>query len=177
MNGARRGSRTGRPCAPTQATSTLARTSNVASRSTSWLRRIDAPPSPLSRVSTTSSSSSRAGAMIFDLAAAHDESRAAALARFLMLDAVEPHHLGARALDEFEVIRVIDDAGRVGVLVIDAHREAMRLALQRALTWKIGARQLARCRRARSCAALLVASPSRSSCAAGGRSALRPRCA
>ncbi len=30
--------------------------------------------------------------------------------------------LGARALDELEVVRVVDDAGGVGVLVVDAHR-------------------------------------------------------
>ena len=37
----------------------------------------------------------------------------------------EAQHLGARALGEFEIIGVIDDARRVGVLVIDADREEM----------------------------------------------------
>src|SRR5579862_1844731 len=61
---------------------------------------------------------------IFELGAPHDEGRALDLAPTLMLDAEEAHHLGARALDEFQIVRVIDDARGIGVLVIDADRKA-----------------------------------------------------
>ncbi len=39
------------------------------------------------------------------------------------LDAERPQHLGAGPLGELQVIGVIDDAGRIGVLVIDPHGE------------------------------------------------------
>src|SRR5580704_8028192 len=39
-----------------------------------------------------------------------------------MLDAEQPQIVGAAALHEAQIIGVIDDAGKVGVLVIDPHR-------------------------------------------------------
>src|SRR5437764_1337329 len=38
---------------------------------------------------------------------------------------------GTAPLGEFEIIGVIDDAGGIGILVIDAEREAMRIVVRR----------------------------------------------
>ena len=43
-----------------------------------------------------------------------------------MVDAEQPDEVGAAALAELDEIGVIDDAGAVGVLEIDADREHMR---------------------------------------------------
>jgi hypothetical protein len=47
-----------------------------------------------------------------------------ALARFLrgaLVDPDQTQQVGPRAFEPLELVRVIDDAGQVGVLVIDAH--------------------------------------------------------
>src|SRR5579871_1930537 len=61
----------------------------------------------------------------------HDEGGALDLAPALVLNAEETHHLGARALDELQIIRVVDDARGIGVLVVDADRKAMHARRQR----------------------------------------------
>ena len=48
------------------------------------------------------------------------------------VDAEQPDEVGAGALEEFEEVGVIDDAGAIGVLEIDAHRKDMGLALDAA---------------------------------------------
>ncbi len=47
----------------------------------------------------------------------------------LMVDAEQPDEVRPAALAEFQVVGVIDDAGEIGVLEIDADRQHMRLAL------------------------------------------------
>jgi hypothetical protein len=42
-----------------------------------------------------------------------------------VLGAGEPQHVGPPAFHETQVARVIDDAGEVGVLIIDTHRQVM----------------------------------------------------
>jgi hypothetical protein len=61
----------------------------------------------------------------------HDED--ARLAHFagskaLMVDAEQPDEVGPAALAELQVVGVIDVAGEIGVLVIDADRQDMGLA-------------------------------------------------
>src|SRR4051812_4567082 len=53
-------------------------------------------------------------------------------------DAGQAHHLGARALGEFEIRGVIDDAAGIRVLVVDADREQMALAVEAAGDRAIG---------------------------------------
>ena len=77
----------------------------------------------------------RAGLEVVDLDPAHDEDRGLAGRRFSeprRVDAEQPDEVGAGALEEFEEVGVIDDAGAIGVLEIDAHREDMGLALDAA---------------------------------------------
>src|SRR6266446_9827617 len=63
----------------------------------------------------------RRGAVIGQ-AAPHREEDAGLLGDPAMGEAEAAHHLGAAALGEFEVVGVIDDAGGIGVLVIDPQR-------------------------------------------------------
>ena len=44
----------------------------------------------------------------------------------------KPDEIGAAALAEFEEVGVIDDAGEIRVLEIDAHRQYMRIAVDAA---------------------------------------------
>src|SRR6185437_16850429 len=60
------------------------------------------------------------GDAVVDRAAPHDKGDAAFLPRFGMAVAEAPQHFGAPALGEAEVVGVIDDAGGVGVFVVDA---------------------------------------------------------
>src|SRR5438105_1831274 len=69
----------------------------------------------------------RRGAVI-RRAASHGEKDAGLLGDPAVREAELAHHLGAAALGEFEVVRVIDDARRIGVLVIDPQRHRMRHA-------------------------------------------------
>ena len=48
------------------------------------------------------------------------------------LDAGRPQELGPPALEEAQVVGVIDDAGEVGVLVVDPHRQHVLAAVERA---------------------------------------------
>src|SRR5205823_9991789 len=63
---------------------------------------------------------------IVNRAAPHGEKGADFFGDLAMGEAELAHHLGAAALGEFEVIGVIDNAGRVGVLVIDPQFHAVR---------------------------------------------------
>ena len=47
-----------------------------------------------------------------------------------LVDAACPQHLGAAALEEAQVVGVVDDAGKICVLVIDPHRETVDHVVQ-----------------------------------------------
>ena len=75
----------------------------------------------------------RAGLQIVDLdRAARRRPRArpaSGVASSLMVDAEQPDEVGAAALAEFQEVGVIDEAGEIGVLEIDADRQDVGLAL------------------------------------------------
>ncbi len=50
----------------------------------------------------------------------------------MVMDAEQAQAIGAAALAEFEIVGVIDRAGEIRVLVIDAHRQHMQAALDAA---------------------------------------------
>src|SRR5207342_3486356 len=52
----------------------------------------------------------------------------AGLLRRLLVDTDRPEHVGPGSLHELQIIGIIDDTGRVGVLEIDRQREAVLLA-------------------------------------------------
>src|SRR5260370_42667269 len=85
----------------------------------------------------------------------------------LLLDAEATQHLRARPLGEFQVIGVIDEAGGVGVLVIDAYREEIGAVADDAVARRQIGHDASSSASGSSCA-------SRSSCAARGRSGLTP---
>src|SRR6478736_3652029 len=61
--------------------------------------------------------------------------RVSALARFLRRALVDPEQaqeVGARALEPLEVVRMVDHAREVGVLVVHAHREIVRQSVEAA---------------------------------------------
>src|SRR5205085_8267686 len=60
-----------------------------------------------------------------------DDEGDAALAQRLLADAEAAQPFGARALEELQVVGVEDDAGRVGVFPVDAHRQAEGAVLTR----------------------------------------------
>lgn len=60
------------------------------------------------------------GAAVFDREIRHDEEHAAHFRIHALRDPEAPQNLRAGALHEFEVVRVIDDAARVGVFPVDA---------------------------------------------------------
>src|SRR6266404_1292817 len=62
---------------------------------------------------------------VIDLAAADGEGSIEVLDHFAVTGAGIAHHLGARAFGEFQIIGVIDDAGGVRILIIDANGKAM----------------------------------------------------
>ena len=49
-----------------------------------------------------------------------------------VMDAGEPEIVGTAALEEFEIARVVDDAGEVGVGVVDPRHQPMAERRQRA---------------------------------------------
>ncbi len=110
----------------------------------------------------TRSSSSRAGSRKSAVERRTTKIEAALGAQPLLADAETAQHLGARALGEFEVVGVIDEPRRVGVLVIDAHGIAVGAAVDGALA-----------RQRRRHAPSSSASARRSSCAARGAQRLQ----
>lgn len=54
------------------------------------------------------------------------KSRRAALGDRTVLDAVRPQKFGAAAFEETEVGRVVDDPGKIGVLIVNAYRKNVR---------------------------------------------------
>ena len=77
------------------------------------------------RVSTVSASSSRAGARYSTVQRRTANTYPRLRRDAAMVETEAAQHLGAAALGEFEVVGVVDHAGRVGVLVIDAQVEAV----------------------------------------------------
>ena len=61
-----------------------------------------------------------------DLHAPHDPDDLLAMAaagQFGVMDAGQPQEIRAAALEEFEIARVVDDAGEIGVGIIDARHQ------------------------------------------------------
>ena len=48
-----------------------------------------------------------------------------AVGEFGVVDAGKPQEVGTAALEEFEIARVVDDAGEIGVGEIDPRHDAM----------------------------------------------------
>src|SRR5216683_5460294 len=65
------------------------------------------------------------GLQVVDGAAANDPVDTALVAQGAVLLAEQPQQLGAAALEEAQPVGVVDDAGRVGVLVINPQRQHM----------------------------------------------------
>src|SRR6185437_270790 len=101
-------------------------------------------------------------------AAPHDEDEAGLGAQPLLLDAQAAQHLGARAFGEFEVVGVIDEAGGVGVLVIDARGKEIGAVGDDAVAREQAGHDAASSASGSSC-------ERKSSWAARGRSGLTPR--
>ena len=112
----------GRPCPLITAMITLAAISSVPSRRISWLSTIFAPPAFSVAVVIVRMSSIRAGCFEIDLHSVNDEHQTFGITldrQRRLLDAKQAQIIGARPLHEMQVASVIDDAGKVRVLVID----------------------------------------------------------
>ena len=97
---------------------------------TRWRRVIEAPFTSSGSVTMSSTSSMRAGlrkSMVIERTtkANPGASFSRRLEQRAVVGADEPQIIGAAALHVAQIIGVIDDAGEVGVLVIDAHGEHM----------------------------------------------------
>src|SRR5262245_58181704 len=68
---------------------------------------------------------------IVDRAAPHDEQQPACAERVGLVVAELTQPLAARALGEFQIVRVVDDTGGVRILVVDAHGKAVRRCQRR----------------------------------------------
>src|SRR6185437_4411597 len=101
-------------------------------------------------------------------AAPHHKDEPGLGAQPLLLDAEAAQHLGARPLGEFEVVGIIDEAGGVGVLVIDTHGKEIGAVGDDAVAREQAGHDAASSASGSSCASM-------SSCAARGRSGLTPR--
>src|SRR6184192_1888831 len=64
------------------------------------------------------------GRAVLDREARHREHNAALARELLLRVSARAQPLGAGALEEAQVARVVEDAGAVGVLPVDAHRPA-----------------------------------------------------
>ena len=139
-----------RPC-EMNATRTLASHSTSSPRRHCCFSVIEAPFTSSGAVTMSSTSSIRAGLQKIDRHRAHHEGEAG---RFLlgrleqraMVRADQAQIVGAPALHEAQIVRVIDDAGEIGVLVIDPHRHRVAAVAQFAVEMRhCHAAVLARC--------------------------------
>src|SRR6516165_1099625 len=109
----------------TKATRTCASTRSSSARRICCLSVIEAPFTSSGAVTTSSTSSMRAG-LRNSICIEHHEGKTRRLrARFFeqraMTGAEQAQMIGAPALHEAQISGVIDDAGKIGVLVIDAN--------------------------------------------------------
>ncbi len=119
------GSFSGRPPGPTSATVTVAETSSSASRSTSCLSTMRAPVVSLRRRADGQHVVDGGGPEEIDRHVPHREG-AALRRQLVVVDADEAEIVGAAALHELQIARVIDAAGKIRVLEIDALRQDVR---------------------------------------------------
>ena len=122
----------------TKATRTSALTSTSAPRRTSCANVIEAPFTATGQVTTSSTSSIRAGLRKSSSHRPHHKGKARRLLlrlrkQRMLLGAHQPQMIGAPALHEAQIIGVIDNAGKIGVLVIDADLQVMAAVADRAV--------------------------------------------
>ena len=113
-----------------KATRTCAFTSTSSPRRTSCASVIEAPFTATGQVTTSSTSSIRAGrrksiCIERTTKAKPGVSACASRKQRVLLGAHQPQMIGAPALHEAQIIGVIDDAGKIGVLVVDADLHVM----------------------------------------------------
>ena len=122
-----------------QASVTRASIRISASRFTAWSATSRARRSSTSVSVTSSRSESCAGLREVDFDAVHDEHDAVLALDGGEVEAQRREPFGARALHELEIVGVVDDAGGVGVLVVNADGEAKGLVCRDAcgLDWPV----------------------------------------
>src|ERR1700751_5930823 len=113
-----------------KATRTSALTRTSAPRRTSCASTIDAPFTATGQVTTSSTSSIRAGRRKSSIIERTTKAKPGRLGfrlgeQRMLLGAHQPQMIGAPALHEAQIIGVIDDAGKNSVLVIDADLHVM----------------------------------------------------
>ena len=107
--------------ASTQAISTTPVTSSSSPRRTWWRKTTRTRVSRSTSRPTVSRSSRRAGFRYSQAGLARDEDDACIGRQLRLIVADLAHPFGAAALEELQVIGVIDDAAGIGILVIDAN--------------------------------------------------------
>ncbi len=124
--------RCGLPELETRTTVTRALASTVSPLRTSWSSTSDAPPMVRAARDHFEHVVEAPGLQIIDLDAPDHEHRRLAvfgIGEALMMDAEQPDEIGTAALAEFQKVGVIDEAGEIGVLEIDADRKDVNFAV------------------------------------------------
>ena len=106
------------------------------------------------------------GGAVIGGAVTHDEHEPGLMAQPLLLEAGDAQQLGARPLGVFEVIGVVNKPRGVRILIIDSDGEEMCTVVDHAGPRQVGSHDAA---------SSLSLEASKSNCALGGRSGVRPR--